>query len=280
MEKVTCSTGQELYFECRPAFHNPETSPILIQFHGWSGGIVEPGSTDYLLSFPDWTLVRPFDNFGFARNGCWWLGENRQFFFLELMDSLVDTLRNTHGLKGDLYAWGSSMGGFGALFHGFRQKFKAICANVPQARILGTDYVNNQAERPLIPTIFDPGVLRMTWEEVQRKIRTGEDPDLRYADATCFMDMETPENNPLVFLSQTRYDTTPGYFTQQCMYLVDRLIEAGCNFEMTVQPRQGHAILRDYAMAIQLFETHQDVIQNPFSCPPMGRENASKLLSV
>ena len=40
---------------------------------------------------------------------------NHEFFHLDLIEQLLQHLRDDLGMTGDLYAFGSSMGGFGAL---------------------------------------------------------------------------------------------------------------------------------------------------------------------
>lgn len=270
--KVTCKTGQELLYSFRPATQgNFREQPILLIFHGWSGALLEDMSQSFPHTAPGWNLIWLNDIFGFARNGSWWLGEARNFFMLDLIDALVSKLRDQFGMQGDLYTWGSSMGGFGALFHGLRLKTKGICINVPQTRLVGTEYINQPGQAPQITTIWDESILGITWEEAQRRIATGEDPTLRYADATCFLDTENPTSNPLIFISQARFDGNPGYFTEHCMYLVDRLVEAGCNFELFVEPKKGHYIIRNFDQGIELFEKYQESIRDPLPCPPIAQ---------
>lgn len=54
------------------------------------------------------------------------------------MRTIVQRLKDQG--SGDIYFWGSSMGGFGALLHGYLNRAKAVYANVPQTKLLGTAY--------------------------------------------------------------------------------------------------------------------------------------------
>jgi hypothetical protein len=262
LRKIKVSTGQELSYNSWLAAEDAESQPILISFHGWAGDVEHRPAGD---QFMNWNIFAPWDRFGVARNGCWWLGENRQFFMMEAIDQLIREIREDFRLKGDIYGWGSSMGGFGALFHAFRCKFKAVGVNVPQVRLIGSDYMALCAW-DAVPAIWDPSVAGLTIEEVAEKVASGDDPDLVFSDSTCFLDLEDPKNNPMVFISQSRHDTTPLYFTQQTMHLVERLVEAGCNFELYVEPRQGHYFVRDCHHVLGLFEKFHDVIEDPIDC--------------
>ncbi|HVQ36273.1 MAG TPA: prolyl oligopeptidase family serine peptidase [Pyrinomonadaceae bacterium] len=262
MKTIKVSTGQEVSYNSWLATRNAETRPILISFHGWGGSVEYRPDGD---QFKNWNIFAPWDRSGVARNGCWWLGQNRQFFMVEAIDELVRAIREEFSLKGDIYAWGSSMGGFGALFHSFRCKFKAVAVNVPQVRLIGSDYMTICA-RDSLNAIWDPEAAELTMEEAARRAQSGEDPDLAFSDATSFLDLEDATNNPVVFISQSRKDTTPYYFTEQTLYLVHRLVAAGCNFELYVEPRQGHYFVRDCHNVLALFEKFHDVIENPIDC--------------
>ena len=261
--QIELPSGREMPFELKLAADNPREKPILLIFHGWGAGgklILETARR----RLKDWNQVYPMDRYGHVRNGCWWLGENHAFFHLDLIEQLLQHLRDDLGMTGDLYAYGSSMGGFGALLHGLRHKFKAISVNVPQVRLLGTDYLARREKgRPQVGAIWDESVIQHSWDEVVDICRDNPESSLRYSDATCFLDVDNPSDNPLIFISYARFDESTQYFTEQCMYLLDRLIQAGCNFELFVEPHRGHYIVRNHYHAIELFEKYRDVIETP-----------------
>ena len=257
-------------FELQLARDNPREKPILFDFHGWSANRLILKTAERRLK--DWNQVRPMDRYGYVRNGCWWLGENHAFFHLDLIEQLLQHLRDDLAMTGDLYAYGSSMGGFGALLHGLRHKFKAISVNVPQVRILGTEYLTRRKKRhqTMLATIWDESVIQYSWAEVVDICRDNPESSLRYSDATCFLDVDNPSDNPLIFISYSRFEMKQ-YFAKQCLYLLDRLVQAGCNFELFVEPYKGHYIVRNQYHAIELFEKYRDVIETPLSGAPIDR---------
>ena len=258
--RIELPSGREMPFEVKLAGDNPREKPILLKFHGWGAG----SKLKKASRIKNWNQVSPMDRYGHVRNGCWWLGENHEFFYLDLIDQLIQQLRDDLGMTGDIYAHGSSMGGFGALLHGLRHKFKAISVNVPQVRILGTEYLTRRAiDVAQLGAIWDESVIQHSWDDVVDICRDNPESSLRYSDATCFLDVDNPSDNPLIFISYARFDESTQYFTEQCMYLLDRLIQAGCNFELFVEPLRGHYIVRNQNHAIELFEKYREVIETP-----------------
>lgn len=227
--------ARRLRYRFSPAAQ-PEKSPLLILFHGWSG---QP----YDFSHPDWNVLAPWDCFGVGRNGCWWLGEQGDYFMLGLLDNMVETVIREYKLPRQIYCWGTSMGGFGALLHGLRWKVKAICANVPQVRILHSDY--HQQNTSLVDGVFGP------------------DRESPLADVTNLLDVKNPANNPLIFLVQSRFDMYERYTGEQCFHLVDALNRHGVNYFLTIAPVKGHMILAPPEQALRLFTQYASVIDAP-----------------
>lgn len=258
---VSDKEGRKLYYDVRLALNNPQESPILICFHGWGGNNGGLGSSSYDF----WNLVKPLDRFGYRKNGSWWLGENGDFFVLPLIDKMLEDIREEFGLVGDLFTYGSSMGGFGALIHGLRLNVKAIAVNVPQVRLIGTHYLRrNESTKKMLESIFGTELSSFSYEEVLQSLAKGkgENLELIYSDATLLLNRDNPEKKPVFFISQTRFDS-PGenlYFKEHCLHLIHKLVDFGCNFELFVEPKAGHYIIRSAAQAIKLFEQYSEVI--------------------
>lgn len=106
LEKVRDEKGRELPFYLSPARKMKE-SPILIFFHGWISAD-RPGSW---ANNPNWTVVVPQDRYGSNRLGCWWLGENGDYFMFDLLDRMMSRVHEVIGGTPDLYTFGGSMGG-------------------------------------------------------------------------------------------------------------------------------------------------------------------------
>lgn len=258
--------GRRLPFVIIPA-NNAKESPLLIAFHGWTGGLAVERNFDTLISpahvndFPDnWNILIPQDRYGFGRCGCWWLGEKGEFFLADLLDGMIRLFNDHFGFNGEIYVFGISMGGFGALLHGLRWKARAVCVNVPQVRLLNTDFTGHNHRT--LKAVFgkdaferlmagdaqdDPGLARLAW----------------FSNATNFLDADLPRDQKTTFLiAQFRYDITPNYTKEQCLYLVDKLIEKDFNFELTIRPECGHWECIKVLDAIRWFEEKRDIIRN------------------
>ena len=254
--------GRKLYYDVRLAFNNPQESPILICFHGWTGNNNGLGGRCCY----SWNLVKPLDRFGYRKNGSWWLGENGDFFVLSLIDKMLEDIREELGLVGDLFVWGSSMGGFGALIHGLRLNVKAIAVNVPQVRLVGTEFSLKYKRE--FEVVLGADVASLSYDELVKLFHKYENSQLMYTDATFLLNYSKPVKNPTFFISQSRFDEVDEnesrlYAKQHCFHLVNKLLDLGCNFELYIEPKEGHYFIRDWFEAIELFEKYQEIINSP-----------------
>lgn len=125
-----------------------KNKPILIILHGH--GYVE---TPAQFRSENWNVICPIDDFGENKWGSWFLGEKGDFFWIQAIRDIIEHIRQESG-SGRLYFWGSSMGGYGAILHGYLNYATAIYANVPQTHLLGSTYSNNGMCKYFDP-IFD-----------------------------------------------------------------------------------------------------------------------------
>lgn len=245
---------------------NDVDSPIVIVFHGWTGGLNVKRDFDTRITpahpseFPaNWNIVLPQDRYGFARCGSWWLGEKGDFFVLKLLDDLVTFMRTQLGFRGDIYTFGTSMGGFGALLHGFRWQARAIAVNVPQVRLLAGDWAGLNM-RPL-KFVFGADVLdaHMAGRDLDPSLAAR----LRYADVTNFLDPSLPPNRrPTLLIAQSRYDVTRDYTREHCFALVNTLLEQNVTFELHTYPELSHREHIGLIEALRWFEEKRDIIEN------------------
>ncbi len=168
-----------------------------------------------------------------------------------LLDNLLRTIGQTVGFNGDVYTYGTSMGGFAALLYGLRWKAKAVCANVPQVRLVGSEL-----DGRLIRFVFG--------EENCGRILAG-DPEVaelaRYADVTNFIDPSLPARDlPTFLIHQSRHDVTPNYTREHCFHLVDALLAAKADFELHVLPEASHREYVGAVAAIEWFEEKSKII--------------------
>lgn len=261
---IADAAGRRLPMTILPA-DDPKNSPMLVVFHGWTGGMNVARDFDTMITpahvheFPrNWTIVLPQDRYGFARCGCWWLGENNDFFMPDLLDAMVRTIGQSVGCNGSIYTFGISMGGFAALLYGFRWKARGICANVPQVRLLGTEYAQGRCVRYVFGGADNVAAME--------KPLDGMDPALaaraRLADATCFLDPALPaDRKATVLINQSRFDISRDYVKEHCLYLVDRLTACGYNYDLRIHPEHGHGKYVNTLAALTWFEQNKALIE-------------------
>lgn len=256
---------------------NPQDAPLLVAFHGWTGGLNMQRDFSSMISpaqandFPrNWNVVLPQDRYGFARCGSWWLGEQGNLFMPGLLDGMVDLVRRSLGFNGDIYTFGTSMGGFGAILHGLRWRARAVCANVPQVRLL-----NTEMDGRLVRFVFGA--------ENCAKIQAGDtDPALadlaRHADAANFLDPTLSARElPTFLIAQARHDVTPNYARHQCFHLVNRLLELDADFELHVHPEASHREYIGVVDAIRWFEAKKEIIENGITNPLLSTDTSPNM---
>lgn len=111
--------------------------PVLFIFHGHGYN-----NTSSAFKSRNWNVVCPMDNFGYNKLGSWYLGENGDFFWIEAMRKILQYVLERSG-KSRIYMWGSSMGGYASILYGHLLGARAIYANVPQTKLLGSKYSDN-----------------------------------------------------------------------------------------------------------------------------------------
>lgn len=245
---------------------NDKDSPIVIVFHGWTGGLNVKRDFDTKITpahpdeFPtNWNIVLPQDRYGLARCGSWWLGEKGDFFVLKLLDNLVTFMRGPLGFRGDIYTFGTSMGGFGALLHGLRWQARAIVANVPQVRLLAGDWAGLNV-RPL-RSVF--GAETLNTHMAGGELSPEQAGLMRYADATNFINPSLPANRrPTLLIAQSRYDITRDYAREHCFALVNKLLDHDFTFELHTYPELSHREHIGLIEALRWFEEKKVIIEN------------------
>ncbi len=245
MQFIEDDNGHRLPYHSKLA-DDPENAPILVSFHGWLIRHRQYQTSAHTQPFTrnDWNYITPQDRYGLARGGCWYLGENGDFFFIKLIDRLIESLRQ-QGLHGPLYFHGTSMGGFGALLHGLRLGVKAVCVSVPQVRLLGTE-------------------LHQEWTRaIEAVFGKASSDKVIYSDVTHFINTDSPQDNPVIFITQSAMDVHRHYVQEQALYLANKLADAGTCFYLKIVPEQAHIEYVKPDQAIALFDEYSDAIENP-----------------
>lgn len=208
---------------------NPEMAPILVIFHGHGFGGVPTG-----FQSEKWNVVRPMDQFGVDSYGSWYLGEGGDYFWLDAFPAILADAREKCGGGGHLYCWGSSMGGYAAILHGTINRARAIYANVPQTRLLGSTYSETSMKRYFAP-IF------------------GDNENRRYNDLRTLF--KAPRKT-VYFLCYNQLEQG-NYFAEQGLRFISHLQETGNKFYLEVRPTSAHGKNHGISETLRLFSKYR-----------------------
>jgi len=248
--------GKKLPYLFVPALNMMETAPILLCFHGWTGNSL-PSEEDAAVQYgdADWNILVPVDRYGFNRQGSWWLGENGNFFLIKLIEEMLVTVRKEYNLEGELFVYGSSMGGFGALVHGLINEAKGFVLNVPQVRLLDSTFGKNKARFMDVvfgkDKVLDQNAYVSASSELENFAKTG--------DVTTLLNLIKGPDLPRIFMIQTRHDKSDGgdgitYIKEHTLYLTKKLLEKNLPFELHIVDEEGHYIIWTRRDALSLLE--------------------------
>lgn len=242
-ERVFVHGGRSIRYEFRPAA--APGAPLLVVFHGHSKS---PRASR--LKDPRWNILLPIDDFGLNGYGSWYLGERGDHFWLSALPQLI---REVHDGP-DICFMGSSMGGYAAILHGVRNKARAVYANIPQTRLLGSAYAR-QGMAPYFQALFGPG-------------RPGSFNDLR--------DVLSPEVDTSFILTGTRWDK-PLYLAEQTFPFVSKLTEYDIEFSLEIFPVKGHSLTIPFHEVVnRLMDTMKRQPERPAPRPAPGAGGGRK----
>lgn len=203
-------------------------APLLVILHGHVFS-AEPAK----FSDDKYNILCPMDRFGVKQAGSWYLGEKGDFFWLNAMEKLLDHVRAVTGYR-ELFFWGSSMGGYGAILHGVLNKAKAIYANIPQVYLINSKY-SNSGMSVYFQSLFAEGELPV------------------YNDLTNLISESAYA--PDMYLCYSRWDKND-YLEDQGMRLVRALTAARKTFYLEVRPTDGHVRAHTIAEALALMRRY------------------------
>lgn len=117
--------GRFLRYAFLPASDAPRG--LVVLFHGHDAflhlGPVRP--------WAHFDVLAPWDTFGWRRQGSWFWGEKGDDFVARMVWALIGEIRQAKPDR-PWFCMGSSMGGFGALYHGIKEGCDGIYAMCPQ----------------------------------------------------------------------------------------------------------------------------------------------------
>jgi pimeloyl-ACP methyl ester carboxylesterase len=255
---IADSAGRKFLYYVNLANNAPNTAPTLIVFHGWNGAASNQINGERGLGDPGWNTVFPVDYFGFNRMGSWYLGENGEYFVIDFVDRMIAELRNELGLAGAIYTYGSSMGGFGAVFHGIRHRVPVMVLDIPQTCLLGNVYGRYHAQK--LRKVFGDDVV----EAVNSVGTLDSDPGVRrYFDLSTLIGEANEDYKPVVYIKQSRFDESDGgggnsYYQQQTHRFVGALAEKEIPFRLMVDNVNAHKTTWNLWDAMKLISKGED----------------------
>jgi Family of unknown function (DUF6270) len=219
--------GREFVYYFSPALE--QNKPIIFILHG-HGYAASPSQ----FKSPNWNVVCPMDSFGYGGMGSWFLGENGNFFWIDAMKRILESIRAKVG-NGRLYFWGSSMGGYGSLVHGYLLHATAVYANVPQTWLLGSNYSEGGMKKYFEP-IFANSYSEFNDLKLFFKARS------RTKYFLCFNQLEGAK-----------------YLEEHCLSFIGHLHSFRQPLYLEVRPTSSHGKNHGVSEAIALFKKYQDL---------------------
>lgn len=218
--QLVCGTRNITWYLKKAQMPN---APILVVLHG-QGYNAQPAK----FTSPNWNVVCPMDKFGWEKAGSWFLGEAGDFFWLEAISNIIDQVRSECGI-GRLYFWGSSMGGYGALLHGYLHNAYAVYASVPQTHFYGTAYgLANQK-------FFDP-------------IFNGKE-----SIYNNLVDIMTVRHRTLYFMAFSGLEGR-NYIQEQCLPLIDQFSKIRQRYYLEIYPSKKHQKYHTISQSLEVFK--------------------------
>jgi hypothetical protein len=210
------------------------------------------GNKKYARFYDDeWIIVCPLDIYGTEGFGSWWLGEEGNFFTFRLLQELISRVKEEYDLQ-QIYFWGSSMGGYGAILHGTICNADAVYAHMPQVKLIGTEYTDGSNSKYYLPIFGKESFL--------------------HKDLVEFLDNVEIKNSPIYFLSQNVFDY-PNYVAQHFIPLIEVLDSKGFAYSVEMNLEQGHKVFRNIASTVDnIFKPNFDKIKEWRT----GEKNLSK----
>ena len=203
--------------------------PILLIFHGQAHNAAPARFRN-----ESWNVVCPLDNFGYEGIGSWILGEQGDFFWLEAIPRILERVRRQAG-TGRLFTWGSSMGGYAALLHGTLNQAGSIYANLPQTRLLGSQYARNGSSK-----YFEP--------------MFGDSVNERYNDLRNLISMRSRTK---YFMCFNQLEGS-NYFLEQGLPFIEHLTKLRIKAYAEVRPLSAHGQNHSISDALALFARYKD----------------------
>lgn len=150
--KLKIQFTQRKYKSLKYLFYKKKSSNILIiSFSGFSGG--SPARYNYIKTIKNINCNQLFilDDFGYQKQGSYYLGENGNWFLPEMIEELIKKIQDENNIKKTVMI-GSSKGGSAALLYSIKLQADACIIGAPQYYI--GDYLNIDRHLPILEGIM------------------------------------------------------------------------------------------------------------------------------
>lgn len=117
--------GRKLHYHFTPAAFASNFVPLVVI-------LPDKNRADALhFEYKMWNVLTPIDTYSEDAKHTCWLGEKDDHFTKELLQELIEQKADELECEDDIYMYGSSMGGYGAILHGVLCKANAVFAHKP-----------------------------------------------------------------------------------------------------------------------------------------------------
>ena len=223
------SNGREfLYYHFKA---QQASAPILIIFHGAGYNKIPAKFRD-----PNINVIAIMDTFGHKDIGSWFLGEKGDFFWINAIKQIINKLKHECNSE-QVFCWGSSMGGYAAILHGYLNNVAAVYANVPQTKLLGSTYIShNKNMKSCLEYVLNSDELSK-YNDLTRVIKTATDT---------------------VFIITFNQLEGLNYFSEQGFPFLRHLHGIRQKMYLEVRPNYQHTIIYNISESLELFKKYTD----------------------
>lgn len=177
--KLRIRCGQKQYDRLKYLHFKGKSKTLIVSFSGFGGE--GPARYNYVNTLQETDAHRLFilDDFGYKKQGSYYLGENGDWFLPEMVCDLIRKIKTENRID-HLVMIGSSKGGTAALFYGVELEAEACIIGAPQYFI--GDYLNTEDHRPILQGIMgdtSAASIRKLNAVVQDRICRAEDRRLK-----------------------------------------------------------------------------------------------------
>lgn len=135
--------NRKLFYRFTPAAVVSNFIPLIVILHG-------EDKTDALhFEYKMWNVLTPLDSFGTENRGSFWLGEKGDYFVKDLLQKLIQQISEEYECEDDIYLYGNSIGGYGAILHGILCKANAVYAHSPRIKLVDSNQPDTLKENDL-----------------------------------------------------------------------------------------------------------------------------------